>query len=353
MKRLSLVMLMALVALAALMWAMGREASAAEVSPSPSDGMSIEAFVWRFGEDYPGTKGDSELPLDTVYIKTNDGENWQSKYDKSPNAVSGPESLRALVQMYHDQGIRTIAWYVPKGNEYQAQIDNAKAVLDTGVDALYVDVEPYEGFCFKDCAALADNVWKPLRAERPDATLGLIYDPRPKHRDTSAVASWMSVSNVALPMCYWNDFTTAPWNSPSDCIKQAYDDLASVVPGPVTYVPIVPGTAHAEEVQIAMNTITSLGGDRMSLWRRGVVTSDVWSMLERTRAVPTAAPPAVEPPAVQVDPAAAPVDPAVAPPLLVPAPTLESSSTSGAIAWCDHWGIAPMRWKAQCSWSRS
>src|ERR1700741_1042213 len=107
-------MLMALVALAALMWAMDRNASAAEVAPNSSGGMSIEAFVWRFGEDYPGTKGDAELPLNTVYIKTNDGENWQAKFDKSPNAVSGPEALQRLVQSYHDQGIRTIAWYVPK-----------------------------------------------------------------------------------------------------------------------------------------------------------------------------------------------------------------------------------------------
>ena len=288
MKILGLVIVAAALMAALTFGGHGRSALAAQSLPR-SPAFSVETFVWRFSEDYPGTNADSALPLNTVYIKTNDGPDWMAKLDKNPNAVAGPDSLRQLIQNYNQQGIRTIAWFVPKGSDYQTQIENAKAVLDTGVDALYVDIEPYAGFCYKDCGALAENFWKPLRDQRPDATLGVIYDPRPRARDASSISSWLSVANTALPMCYWDDFSgQSPWDTPDGCIGQASADLPVLAPAGshVEFVPIIPGSTDPEQVKQAITKIVSLGGRRMSLWRRGVVSSNVWNAIESSRPDP-------------------------------------------------------------------
>ena len=76
-------------------------------------------------------------------------------------------------------------------------------VLDSGVTALYADIEPFDGFCNLDCAYLAENFWWPLSASRPNANLGVIYDPRPWFWEHRRLDRWLATANVALPMCYW------------------------------------------------------------------------------------------------------------------------------------------------------
>jgi hypothetical protein len=90
------------------------------------------------------------------------------------------------------------------------QVDMAKQVLDSGVKGLYADVEPFDGFCQNDCRFVAENFLLHLRSERPDAKLGVIYDPRPHHWETAAANVWLSVSDVAIPMCYWESFVDQP-----------------------------------------------------------------------------------------------------------------------------------------------
>ena len=53
-----------------------------------------------------------------MYIKTHDATDWMATYDNHPQAVSGPESIRALIQSYAAQGIEVAAWFVPKGLDF-------------------------------------------------------------------------------------------------------------------------------------------------------------------------------------------------------------------------------------------
>jgi hypothetical protein len=272
----------ALLALVAIGTIGAHSTHAAQKLPAAGSPFDVGTFVWRFNEDYPGTKADTEVPLKNVYIKTNDGDNWMAKWDKNPAAVSGPDSLKALIQDYKSKGITTTAWFVPKGNDYAGQLEIAEQVIDSGVDALYADVEPYGGFCNKDCGALAENLWKPLRAARPNATLGVVYDPRPNPRLASDVTAWLSVANVGSPMCYWDDFVgQSPWNTPDGCVGQAAADLPILAGNntSITMIPAVPGQTDAAKIQTAISTVLSLGGYRMSLWRRGVVTPEVWGAI--------------------------------------------------------------------------
>jgi hypothetical protein len=75
---------------------------------------------------------------------------------------------------------------------------------------------------------------------------------------------------------------------PDGCIKQASVDVTALAPkdSQIELVPIVPGKSDPEKIKVAISTISSLGGHRMSLWRRGLVSSEVWAAVEASRADP-------------------------------------------------------------------
>lgn len=252
-------------------------------SPGVRPQFSIEAVIWQLGRDYPNAAGgdDSALPINAVHLKTHDGTEWMSVYDDHPNAISGPGALRNAIATYEAQGIETIGWFVPKGTDIDTQLRMAQQVIDAGVAALYADIEVYEGFCHADCAYLAREFWPRLRSSRPDAELGVIYDPRPRHRGRVGLYDWLRGADTALPMCYWADFVNQPpWNDPAGCVKQAEADLrvstSLVTPA---YVPMLQGAAPADEVQQALTATKAVGASRVSIWRRGVVSADVWAAI--------------------------------------------------------------------------
>ncbi len=251
-----------------------------------------DAVIWQFDQDYPGAEpNDSLLPIQTVYVKTHDGTDWMSTYDKSPVAISGPDSVRRLLDTYNQQGIQVAAWFVPFGTDIQSQLTMAEQVIDAGVSALYVDVEPFYGFCDDNCAFLAENFWWSLRAARPAARLGVIYDPRTWYWESSATARWLSVADVAQPMCYWESFAgTTPWGDPAGCVEQARFDLNKLAPGrSLDYIPMLQGDSTAERFREALDGASISGASRVSVWRRGVVPAAVWSAI-RDYAGPAAEP---------------------------------------------------------------
>ncbi|HEV8575004.1 MAG TPA: hypothetical protein VGR43_09885 [Dehalococcoidia bacterium] len=272
MRRILLVALLALLAL-------GSQQLAGQLSPPAAEAIDIEAVIWQFGKDYPGADGDdTKLPLRTVYIKTHDATNWMSTYDEDPKAVSGPASIRRLIDDYGAQGIEVVAWFVPKGGDIDRQVEMATQVLDSGVTALYADVEPFEGFCDLECGYLANELWWRVRQERPGAKLGVIYDPRPWTWAESATWSWLAAADVALPMCYWEMFVDQEaWSDPAGCVSQAYEGLGYLAPGrSLEYIPMLQGDTTPERFLQAMDAARAAGATKVSIWRRGVVANDVW-----------------------------------------------------------------------------
>lgn len=241
--------------------------------------LDIEAVIWQFGQDYPGAQADDTLlPVQTVYVKTHDATNWMSTYDEDPMAVRGPTSIRRLIDHYRGQGIEVVAWFVPKGGDVDAQLRMAKAVLDSGVRALYADVEPFDHFCYLDCDYLAREFWWRLREERPEANLGVIYDPRPWTWDESSTANWLAVANAALPMCYFELYADqGVWGNPRGCVSQAHSDLSLLAPGlGLEYIPMLQGDTTGGRFLDAMDAAREAGASKVSLWRRGVVAQEVW-----------------------------------------------------------------------------
>ena len=265
-----------LISFAALLVAVGFQAS------SPAEALDVDPVIWHLSVDYPATlPGDVELPIRTVYIKTHDGSDWMSTYDDHPKAVSGPAAIQELIDIYGAQGIQVAAWFVPIGTDYAAQLEVAKQVIDSGVTALYADLEPFPGFCYLQCHELAENLWKPLRQARPNAHLGVIYDPRPWWWQQSATSNWFSVADSALPMCYWESYAGQhPWDDPAGCVVQAHADLAVLAPGrDLDYIPMLQGNTTAARFEQALDAAAGVGSERVSVWRRGVVNTEVWELI--------------------------------------------------------------------------
>lgn len=272
-----------LIVLAAVLLAAAFDTGRSHADPPPL----IEPMIWQLDLDYPeSTPSDASLPIHTVYIKTHDGTDWMSTYDDHPLAVAGPATIQSLINIYGNQGIEVAAWFVPKGADYDTQVAMAVQVIDSGVTALYADLEPFAGFCYKDCAPLATNFWARVRQERPNARLGVIYDPRPWWWDASATSLWFANADVAMPMCYWESYAgQGSFGDPAGCVTQAKADLAKLSPNrALEYLPILQGDSTPDRVQKALDASIRSGAARASLWRRGVVSNDVWSMIANYQA---------------------------------------------------------------------
>ena len=240
--------------------------------------MKVGTEIWQFGTDYPGLGGsdDTKLPIARVSVKAWDEVYWMSTFDKHAAAVSGPAQLAKLVNTYKAQGIGFEVWCVPKGTNVNVMLSLAMTCLDVpGVEALTFDVEPYAGFCAGNCPALATSLMKALREQRPNARLGVTYDPRSQHWGSSGTAEWLKYADIASPMVYWVSFAgQGVWADPGGSVQQAHSDLRNkLAPGrAITYAPLLQGNAPADQVVAAVNAAVALGG-RPSLWRRGVVAS--------------------------------------------------------------------------------
>jgi hypothetical protein len=268
----------------------------------------VDGVVWQLPDDYPeGTHSDITGGFSRVYLKTHDGTDWMSTYDSHPSAVNGPQQFKALVDLYRSQGIEVVAWFVPKGVDVETQVAMAEMIIDTGVP-LYADLEPFPGFCAELCGYLADAFWARLRAERPNADLGVIYDPRWFWRDASYTSAWLRSANAALPMCYWESFVDQPpWNDAGDCVTQSANDLPGLSGGrPMQYIPMLQGDTTGERFLEAVEAAKAVGSDRVSVWRRGVILNDVWPVISSLRnqtPAPTPAPPPAPTPAPTPAPA--------------------------------------------------
>ncbi len=263
--------------------------------------MKVAPAIWQFGTDYPGSQGDdTKLPIRDVLIKAFDEVYWMSKFDKHGAAVSGPAQIAKLVSMYKAQGIGVYLWCVPKNRNVATQLKLAKACLDVpGVKGLYMDVEPYAGFCNADCVYLADTFMAQLRAARPKAYLGVIYDPRPQHWARSGTTRWLKHANAAAPMCYWVSFAGQDaWAGAASNVRQAAADLRGSLGFRGDYTPMLQGNASGTDLQQAAQRANTEKATLVTIWRRGVVTAASWGSLASVSEPPMSAPipePSVEP----------------------------------------------------------
>jgi len=236
-----------------------------------------------------------------IVMKTHDGLEWMSKYDKSQFAVSGPAQIRTLANYYEGIGVPFHAWAVIHGTNPQREAHMAAEVLEAGARSLNLDVEPYAGF-WRGSPADAEAYGRELRRLQPNGRVVLSLDPRPWVVERIPVKEFAAFSNEIAPQQYWRTFNTpanhtrfAETGFPvgrEGVTPEFLVNVANAVLGKFG-LPIVHvgqgATPDSSEWRRFIDGAYSTGANFVTVWRYGVTETDVWSLL---REIPPKLPPA-------------------------------------------------------------
>jgi LysM repeat protein len=246
-----------------------------------------------------------------VAMKTHDGLEWMSKYDKSRYAVSGPAQVATLAKYFEDAGVPFHAWAVVKNEDKMAEARMAADVLKAGARSLIIDLEPGNSFWVGPGSdALAYG--KELKRLAPGSKISLSIDARPWMMTKLPIKEFASFSDEILPQSYWRTFNTqanyekfaqAGYPVPPEGITPEFlvtvtNKVLAPLGLPIRHVG-QGATTDVNEFRRFMNVAQAGGSDTVSVWRYGVTGKDVFSLLRDLPPRRAAAPP----PAAAVAPA--------------------------------------------------
>jgi LysM repeat protein len=270
-------------------------------------GLRHLVWVWQFTTDAdPNLIGvdlrDHGLG---IVLKTHDGLEWMSKYDRSQFAVSGPAQVEVLSHYYEDAAIPFHAWCVVKGVDPIREAGMAAEVLRAGARSIFLDVEPHSGF-WQGNAADALAFGAELRRLQPDAHVVLSVDPRPWVIDRIPLKEFVGFANEIAPQQYWRSFDTTP--NYERYRQSGFDIAAKITPeflNEISYkllaghgLPIAPVGQGADpdlaEWRRFIETAYSLGSYYVSVWRYGVTHRRLWPLLAELPARQPVPPPPPE-----------------------------------------------------------
>jgi hypothetical protein len=251
-------------------------------------------WVWRFGADGP-----ADQVLDTLkssgaglLLKTHEGVDWMSRYDRSSTAINGPQRVRELVEYFESAGVPFHAWGVVRGVDPIGEAQICAEVLNCGARSMIFDLEPPDGGNYwqgDPGAALA--LGEEIRRLQPDAQLGVAPDARPWQIDKVPMAEFASFTNEILPQTYWQIFNSptnhrrlsnlgyhiGPEGVTPELILDATADKLRQYGRPIR--PIGEGTAPGAEWARFIGHAYWLQMDSVSVWRFGTAHAEVWPAL--------------------------------------------------------------------------
>lgn len=265
-------------------------------------------WVWQFTADAEPNRIAPRLRDHSlgILLKTHDGTQWMSEYDKSAYAVSGPAQVGVLANYFESAGVPFHAWAVIHGVDPLREAKMAADVLAAGARSLYLDIEPASGF-WRGTAADAVAFGRELRRLQPDGVVILSIDPRPWQLTRLPMREFTAFSNAIAPQQYWRTFNTPAnyerfWQSgfpvpPEGVTPDFLVNVGNVVLGPFGLPIIQVGQGatpdRVEWMRFVAGTY-STGGETnfVTVWRYGVTTDDILTLL---RDIPPKLPPAPTP----------------------------------------------------------
>lgn len=269
-------------------------AAAPEFSSAVREGPHHLAWVWQFSSDGSPAAirrllADHGLGL---ALKTHDGTTWMAEYDKSPDAVSGPEQFATIVRYFESAGVPVHAWTVLKGRDPRGEAEMAAQVMAAGARSLSVDLEPHGGF-WSGSPDDARVFGAEFRNRQPNAWLSVSVDPRPWQLERVPIREFAAFSNELAPQLYWDSFNTEPnvrqfarrGMAPGDDGITAPFLVNSLYPMLASYgLPlhhIGQGNTGSPEVwDWFVEAGFAQGASSVSTWRYGVTNARVWQALK-------------------------------------------------------------------------
>ena len=252
------------------------------------------AWVWQFNHDGPREVVRDVLAAHGlgIILKTHDGPDWMSRYDKTPDGITGPRKVEELAAFFENAGVPFHAWAVIHGSNPAREAEMAADVLSAGARSLSMDLEPHQGF-WRGTPVGAAEFGAALRWRAPSASLVTSIDPRPWTIDRIPLDQFAAFSDALAPQVYWHAFST-PSNiaryvtagfdpGPGGMTAKFVVDTAMGSLGrfnlPVT--PVGDGTspAMADWREFIDSSYGHEGVEAVGVWRYGVAASALWQML--------------------------------------------------------------------------
>lgn len=243
-----------------------------KVVPTPYDGQA-GLWLWkgqglaeRTIEDFAKNIKKLAPNVKQIWVKTNEGPEWQGRWDNSQLAINGPESIDKWVSVLQSHGLEFHAWCVLRGLNINGEANTIiQACLRPGVKSMILDVEPYEGYWSGGKAAIRPLMTR-IRQSVPGAFhIGLGVDPRRAHYAKIDPLEWFPFVNSVHPMVYWRTFR----RTPEDVLKETYEVWGGYG-RPI--IPILQGDAEVIDQEEAITLATKrFGAPGISWWRYGVI----------------------------------------------------------------------------------
>ena len=254
------------------------------------------AWVWQFRHD--GERGEIARVLAQhglgIALKTHDATEWMSKYDPTPEAVSGPERVAELAAYFESAGVPFHVWCVVHGLDPVREAEMAAAVLEAGARSIFIDLEPHPGF-WQGTDESAEVFGAALRALQPRAWISTSIDPRPWEIDRIPLAQFAAFSDEIAPQVYWSAFDTAAnvrryrqsgEEPPAGGITPEFVldvTVRRLVPFGLRIHPIGDGTVAGGEPWVSfIERSFAKDAESVSVWRYGVTDASIWELLAAT-----------------------------------------------------------------------
>ncbi|HEX5368169.1 MAG TPA: hypothetical protein VFY10_02020 [Dehalococcoidia bacterium] len=262
-------------------------------------------WVWKFSAD--GALDAIKQTLQSnglgIILKTHDGNEWMTRFDKSPDAVVSPQQVTKLANTFEQAGIPFHAWCVVQGIDPIAEAQMCAQVLDAGARSIYLDLEPeQDGNYWRGPWDNANRFGEELRRLQPNAWVTTAPDSRPWQGPAVPLAEFASFSNAIAPQAYWatfkgpanerhfaeNGYTIGPDGVTPELMAEVCKRTFAPFNLPVQ--PIGQGAADGAMWQRFVDALDSQGMQPVSLWRYGTADPGAYPVLKQisSRSAPLA-----------------------------------------------------------------
>ena len=209
-----------------------------------------------------------------IWVKISDGEHWMARYDDSPLAIRGPESIERWIAACAVADIEFHAWAVPHGLDIARETAPIIAACRLeGLRSLILDVEPYTNYWQGGASAVRPFMLTLRRSLGTRFHIGMSVDPRPQHYRSVFPGEWQPFIDSLHPQSYWKTFR----KSPEECLQSVWRVWGGLR---LPIIPALQGDAAASEQSDAHTVATKVqGAPGLSWWRYGIVSQ--WAGMNR------------------------------------------------------------------------
>lgn len=248
-------------------------------------------WVWQFSSDASKDHiADTLAQQDMgVVVKTHDGVDWMSTWDRSADAVSGPAQVEKLASYFNNRGVPFHAWSVVRGFDPIAEARMTADVISAGAASLTLDLEGAAGF-WVGSTDDALRFGEELRRIHPFARVDISIDARPWRVNLVPMPEFVAFTDGIWPQLYWDTFNSQGnfdlyraygFNPANGMTPEFLLDATDVVLSGYDreIIPVGQGASSPEMWARFVSRAWSLGQGTVSVWRYGVTPAATLSYL--------------------------------------------------------------------------